>query len=238
MHLDYSVIIPVKNEEGNVEILLSEVEQSLSSFTESWELIFVDDGSTDNSVAILERLKPGRPFLKILSLDKNHGQSTAMLAGFKEAKGEKIISLDGDRQNDPKDIIKLVEAMGNSDLICGWRKERKDTFFKRLISKTANAIRSSVCKDGLHDTGCTLKVYRRSALLSIPTFNGMHRFLPALFVLKGFKIKELPVSHRDRGAGVSHYNLLNRGFGTIIDMIGVRWLRTRNIAYSIKESKD
>lgn len=238
IQLDYSVVIPIKNEEGNVELLLNEVEQSVSPITDNWELIFVDDGSTDNSVKKLKALKPGRPFLKILSLDRNHGQSAAMLAGFRAAKGDKIISLDGDRQNDPKDIPRLLKAMEDCDLICGWRKDRKDTWVKRKISKVANFIRGSFCQDKLHDTGCTLKVYKRSALLTIPTFNGMHRFLPALFVLKGFKITELPVNHRDRSVGTSHYNIFNRGFRTVTDMLGVRWLKSRNINYSVKEFEE
>lgn len=235
MDIKYSVIIPIKNEAENIGPLINEVEEVLLKMEKPWELIVINDGSTDSSLKQLKEMQISRPYLKVLTFDKNYGQSAAMLAGFEKAEGEIVISLDGDRQNDPKDIPNLLNKLSGFDLVCGWRKDRKDTLFKRLISKLANLIRGFLCEDSLHDSGCSLKVYRKKALSQLPAFYGMHRFLPALFVFKGYKVTECPVNHRPRTEGKSHYNIFNRSIGPMLDLLGMWWLMNRKIDYSIKE---
>lgn len=235
MSLKYSVIIPIKDEEENIPILTQEVQSVMSKLNEPWELIYINDGSKDNSLKILKELKASHPHLQLISFDKNYGQSSAFDAGFKAAQGELVITLDGDLQNDPQDIPKLLEALQNHDMVCGWRQKRQDTIIKRLISKPSNMIRSRLCKDYIHDTGCSLKVFKKSSLLKIKGFHGMHRFYPALFTVEGMSITEVKVSHRARGQGKSKYHLFNRNLGPFLDMLAVYWMRKRRLHYRIKE---
>ncbi|MEC7838516.1 MAG: glycosyltransferase family 2 protein [Chlamydiota bacterium] len=235
MKLKYSVVIPLKDEEDNVEILISEIEPVMESIGEDWEMICIDDGSTDRTRSILEELAETKSFLKPLFFDKNYGQSSAFDAGFKKAVGEYIITLDGDLQNDPKDIPKLIAKADNADMVCGCRLNRKDTFTKKITSKLANKVRGKICRDNMKDTGCSLKLYRKSCLEKIKLFDGMHRFLPALFKNEGFLVIEVPVNHRHRQHGNSKYNFLNRSFNTIADMLAVRWMRKRRLKYKIKQ---
>ena len=191
MLIKHSVIIPIKDEEQNIPILAAEVETVMEKLNAPWELIYIDDGSKDNSLNVLKKLKETMPQLRVLSFAQNYGQSSAFDAGFKLASGELIITLDGDLQNDPSDIPKLLEALNDHDMACGWRQSRKDTFFKRVISKPSNVVRSRLCKDQMHDTGCSLKVFRKSSLSKIKGFHGMHRFFPALFRVEGMTIVEV-----------------------------------------------
>lgn len=234
MDLEYSVVIPLKNEEDNVVELIAELEPIMESLNRPWELICIDDGSTDKTLNKLEELKPLKPYLRILSFDRNYGQTSAFDAGFKSARGKFIITLDGDRQNDPLDIPKLVALSDDYDLVAGWRADRKDPISKKITSKVANFIRSRFCNDGIHDTGCSLKLYRRSCLGKIKLFNGMHRFLPALFKIEGFKIVEVPVNHRERMMGQTKYNFFNRSFNTVADMFAVRWMCSRRLNYKVE----
>ncbi len=233
--MKYSIVIPIKNEEDNIKELIEEIEPVMKGLAQKWELICIDDGSTDRSLLILQDLSKQKPFLRILSFTRNFGQSAAFAAGFKAAKGEMIITLDGDRQNDPADIPKLTAAIADCDLVVGWRVHRKDTFQKKMISKLSNAIRSRLCADGIHDTGCSLKVYRKEAVAQIKMYRGMHRFLPALFKIEGFRVKEIPVNHRERSRGVTKYHFFNRSLGPIIDMFVVRWMRHRKLTHQIRE---
>lgn len=232
--MKYSIVIPMKNEEDNVRELIEELEPVMHSVGEPWELIIIEDGSTDNTKSILVEMKTTRPHLKIISFDHNYGQSSGFDAGFKMAQGEFIITLDGDRQNDPKDIPKLISLSDDADLVCGQRIKRRDPWQKRIISTLANAVRSRLCHDGVQDTGCSLKLYRRSSLLQIKLFEGMHRFLPALFKIEGFKVVETPVNHRERVKGSSKYNLFNRSLNTVFDMFAVMWMRKRHLKYKDK----
>lgn len=232
----YSIVIPLKNEEGNVKELISEIEIVMNRLHTPWELICIDDGSTDGTLALLKDLTIQKPFLRVVVFDGNFGQSSGFDAGFKAANGEFTITMDGDRQNDPEDIPKMIEAMGNCDLICGHRVNRKDTVIKRVTSWLANFCRSRLCKDGVHDSGCSLKIYKTSSLRQIKMYQGMHRFLPALFVAEGFRVKEIAVNHRPRVSGKTKYNFLNRSFNTIADMLAVRWMRQRKLHYRIKKS--
>ncbi len=232
--MKYSVVIPLKDEESNIEDLILELEPVMKSIGQPWELICIDDGSTDNTLPLLTRLQQERPHIKVIAFTKNFGQSSAFDAGFKAAEGEFVITLDGDRQNDPRDIPKLIGAMNGFDMVCGRRVARKDPITKKIISKFANAIRSRVCNDGVADTGCSLKLYRAHCLKRIPLFDGMHRFLPALFLVHGYTVGQVPVNHRERTKGQTKYHLFNRSFNTIVDMWAVRWMKSRHLCYREK----
>lgn len=231
----FSVVIPIKNEAENIILLFDELKTVMEALSKPWELIFINDGSTDNSAEILEKLAAANSWIHILTFTKNFGQSSAFDAGFKAATGKYIITMDGDRQNDPSDIPKLVAAIQGYDLVCGWRINRNDPLFKKMISKLSNYVRSRTCKDGIHDTGCSLKVYRSECLSKIKMYHGMHRFLPALFLIEGFKVKEIPVNHRERAVGKSNYHFFNRSLSPLLDMFAVLWMRKRQLRYQIKE---
>lgn len=238
MSICYSVVIPFKNEEENVVELILELEPVMNSLNSPWELICIDDGSTDRTKAILLDLAAKRPYMRVIVFSKNFGQSSAFDAGFKAAKGEFVITMDGDRQNDPHDIPKLVEAIKGHDLVCGFRRKRRDPWLKRSCSRLANFVRKRCCADGMQDTGCSLKIYRTESLRKIKIYQGMHRFLPALFVIEGCRIREIPVHHRARVKGKTKYNLFNRNWNTIMDMLAVWWMRSRHLHYKIEEHRE
>lgn len=233
MSIKYSIVVPLKDEEGNIRPLVQEVEEVMSKLGAPWEMVCIDDGSKDATLPILKEMSKDKPFLRTLVFTKNYGQSSAFDAGFRNARGEFVITMDGDRQNDPTDIPKLIELSANSDLVCGIRRKRRDNILKRSISLLANTIRSRVCKDGIQDTGCSLKLYRRECFNKIKMYHGMHRFLPALFQIEGFRVKEVLVNHRERTSGKTKYNFLNRSFNTVADMFAVRWMRKRHLNYQI-----
>lgn len=235
MPIQYSVVIPLKNEEDNITDLIEELEPVMLRLKKPWELICIDDGSTDNTLKILTGLLSQKPYLRLLAFNKNYGQSSAFDAGFKAAKGEYVITLDGDRQNDPADIPKLLDAIHYCDLACGARVNRKDPWSKKITSLMANFVRRNICDDDVSDTGCSLKAYRSSALRQIKMYNGMHRFLPALFKIEGLRIVEVPVNHRERTKGQTKYNFFNRSFNTIADLVAVRWMKKRRLQYKINK---
>lgn len=234
MTIKYSVVVPLKNEAENIADLINELEPVMESLQKPWELICIDDGSTDDTLRILKGLASQKPYIRVIKFSKNFGQSSAFDAGFKAAQGEFVITMDGDRQNDPADIHKLVAEAKQFDLVCGCRVNRQDPWTKKLISWAANGVRSRICQDKVQDTGCSLKVYRTECLRQIKMYQGMHRFLPALFEIEGFRVKEVPVNHRQRTKGVTKYNLFNRSFNTIVDMWAVRWMRKRKLKYQIE----
>lgn len=236
--MEYSVVIPLKNEAENIGELIEELEPVMHDLHAPWELICVDDGSSDNTLQVLQALKKQKPYLRIVAFEHNYGQTSAFDAGFRTSRGRFVITLDGDRQNDPHDIPKLVALAPSYDLIVGWRKARKDPLSKKITSKIANFVRGYLCQDHVHDTGCSLKLYRKSALDQIKLFHGMHRFLPALFHLEGFRVGEVVVNHRDRVKGKTKYNFFNRSFNTIADMLAVRWMRTRRLRYRVRQDSD
>lgn len=235
MSVQYSIVIPFKNEEENVKDLIEELEPVMHGLNQPWELICIEDGSTDQTLSILNKLAKEKPYLRLVIFTKNYGQSSAFDAGFKAAKGEFVITLDGDRQNDPADIPHLLKLIPTCDLVCGHRVNRRDPWSKKITSFFANRVRRGMALDQVHDTGCSLKVYRKSCLEQIKMYNGMHRFLPALFAIEGFRIRELPVNHRERVKGKTKYNFFNRSFNTIADMLAVRWMKKRQLHYKIKE---
>lgn len=225
-----SVVVPVFNEEENVSLLQSELGAALNGL--DYEIIFVDDGSIDQTVA---RIAAG-PRIRVLRFEENAGQSAAIYAGLQSARGAVAVLIDGDLQNDPADIPKLLaEIERGADLVCGYRAQRKDTVVKRLTSRVANFVRSRFTKDGVRDTGCTLKAMRRECISALVPFKGMHRFIPALIKGAGFRLIEVPVNHRPRKFGESKYGLGNRALRATIDMFGVRWLLSRQLKHKLRE---
>jgi len=221
-----SVVVPLYNEEENVPILQAELAAALQGL--DYEIIFVDDGSTDGTISRIA----SDPRVRLLPFAQNAGQSAAMYAGLHAARGAAAVLIDGDLQNDPADIPKLLrEIEMGADLVCGYRAQRKDTAVKRLTSRIANAVRSRFTKDGVRDTGCTLKAMRRECIAALVPFKGMHRFIPALVKGAGYRLVEIPVNHRPRKFGVSKYGLGNRAVRATVDMFGVRWLLSRQLKY-------
>jgi len=226
-----SVVVPVFNEEENVSILQSELRAALSGL--DYEIVFVDDGSTDRSAEKIEIA----PNMRILRFERNTGQSAALYAGIRAARGETIVMIDGDLQNDPADIPRLLEQIAQgADLACGYRAKRKDTITKRMTSRIANFVRSRFTKDYVRDTGCTLKAMRRECADALVPFKGMHRFIPALIRGAGYRLVEIPVNHRPRRFGGSKYGFGSRALRATVDMFGVRWLLSRHFNYKIRDS--
>jgi len=236
--LPLSVVVPVLNESGNVATLIAEIVAALRGVSE-FEIVYVDDNSSDDTLAQLQTLKTQVPELRVLQHVTRSGQSTAVRTGVKHARGTWIATLDGDGQNDPADIPKLlaVRDAGPDDvkLYAGWRVQRKDTGSKRWASKWANAIRRRMLRDDTPDTGCGIKLFERELFLELPFFNHMHRYLPALVQRAGWKTVSVPVNHRERGAGVSKYNNLNRALVGIADLRGVAWLIRRGTRTAVRE---
>jgi dolichol-phosphate mannosyltransferase len=224
-----SVVVPLFNEEQNVPILQAELASALTEI--DYEIIFVDDGSVD---ATVERIVPG-PRIRVLRFERNAGQSAAMYAGLHAARGAIAVLIDGDLQNDPADISRLMaEIERGADLVCGYRAQRKDTVVKRITSRVANFVRSRFTKDGVRDTGCTLKAMKRECVEALLPFKGMHRFIPALVKGGGYRLVEIPVNHRPRKFGESKYGLGNRAVRATMDMFGVRWLLSRRLNYKLR----
>jgi len=224
-----SVVIPLFNEEDNIATLQKELDAALAGIEH--EIVFVDDGSKDQTLARVQR----GPTVRVIEFEKNTGQSAAMYAGIHAAKGDIIALLDGDLQNDPADIPRLLaEIEKGADLVCGYRASRKDTFSKRLTSRIANFVRSRFTRDGVRDTGCTLKAMRRECREALVPFYGMHRFIPALVKGMGYKLVEIAVNHRPRIAGVSKYGFGNRAWKATMDMFAVRWMLSRQIKIRIR----
>ena len=233
--MKYSLVIPLKNEEDNIIPLIEEIKSVMIPLQKPWEIICINDGSTDQTLKRLHLLKKQQPDLRILSFEKNFGQTSAFKAGFDHAQGEILISLDGDGQNDPNDIPKLLKALENYDMIVGWRKNRHDPWPKKLSSWTAKVVRQKICNDTYPDINCSLKAFRKKTYKKIKMYHGMHRFLPILFEIEGSRVKQVPVNHRPRTRGKTHYSLFNRFLSPILDMFAVRWMRKRSIDYRIKE---
>ena len=225
-----SVVVPLYNEEENVPILQAELSAALQGIDH--EIVFVDDGSNDQTLARLTR----SPEVRVLHFEKNTGQSAAIYAGVNATRGAIVVLIDGDLQNDPADIPRLLaEIERGADLVCGYRARRKDTLVKRLTSRIANFVRSRFTKDGVRDTGCTLKAMRRECVRTLVPFKGMHRFIPALIKGAGYRLVEVPVNHRARRFGMSKYGLGNRALRATIDMFGVRWLISRQLRYRMRD---
>ncbi len=230
-----SFVIPVYNEEDNLNTLFEELQRVANSLESRYEILFVDDSSTDNSLSIIRSLAQKAGEVKYVAFAKNSGQSAALYAGFQQAAGDVIITMDADMQNDPADIPKLVGFYGQYDMINGWRVNRQDNISKKIGSKIGNFVRNSLTWETIHDTGCSLKVMNAEMLKRIKMFRGLHRFLPTLMRLEGARILEVPVRHRPRMHGVSKYSNLRRGIEGLYDVLAVRWMIKRHLKIQIKE---
>lgn len=208
MGVELSVVIPAYNEEESVGPLYEELREVLSASGRSYEIIFVDDGSTDATFERLRALHEQDPTVKIVKFRSNFGQSAAMKAGFDHAGGEVIVTMDADLQNDPHDIPRLLEKMESDDLdvVCGWRYNRHDPISKKVFSKFANALRKTLTHETIHDSGCTLRAYRRECVNDLELYGELHRYIPAMLLWKGYHVGELQTNHRDRSFGTSKYN--------------------------------
>lgn len=231
-----TAVIPVLNEEDNIAPLVKELNQASKTCPIS-EIIYIDDGSTDSTAYVLNSLKTEYPLLRVLKHDRRCGQSASLWTGVKAATNDLIVTLDGDGQNNPADIILLyqqytqIEAVAPKSMIVGERKKRNDSLSRRLASRSANKIRSSLLGDRTKDTGCSLKLFRRKDYLSLPFFDHMHRFLPALMMRDKVRLVHVQVSHRPRNSGVSKYNNFGRAVVGISDLLGVWWLQKRPNAH-------
>lgn len=236
-----SVVIPIKDERDNLIPLTEQLLKILRSRDESrsalFEILYIDDGSTDGSDDLLDELSVQNPEVSVLHFDRNYGQSSAFDAGFKQSTGELVITMDGDLQNDPADIGTLLAYVKDFDVVCGWRTNRHDSLIRKLSSRIANAVRSAVTGDRVHDTGCSLKIFRRAVVNKMQLFEGMHRFFPALALMHGFAITEVPVRHYPRTHGVSKYGVGNRLFKGLYDLFAVRWMQQRCLRYRHRTSR-
>jgi len=234
-NVEISVVVPVYNEEGNLPLLVPKLVEVLKGLGRSYEMIFVDDGSSDGSRGILKEMALQYPSFQVLCFKENRGLSTALVAGMREARGEKIVTLDSDLQNDPADIPRLLEYLDRYDMATGWRQKREDSWLKKISSKIANAVRNWVSGESIQDSACTLRAFKKECIREVPVFNGMHRFLSTLVKTGGYRIIEVPVSHHPRRFGKSKYNIRNRMVRSFIDLLAVRWMKRRTIHYDIEE---
>ena len=225
-----SVVVPFYNEEENVPLLAEKVAAVFAALPDyEYECVFVNDGSKDGTRAELEKLQAADPHVRPLHLVKNSGQSAAVVAGMRRAKGDYILTLDGDLQNDPCDFPEMLKLLQTVDCVCGYRANRKDTWLKKVSSKVANKVRRSILDDGIRDSGCGSKGFRRKCIEHVVAFNGAHRFMAVMMRNGGMTIAECPVTHHPRQHGVSKYGLHNRLWRGIYDLFGVRWLKKRYV---------
>ena len=236
---DLSVVFPVFNEEENIPILLDEIAGALRGTPWLYEMVAVDDGSVDRSLQVLRDSRRKHPDLRVLTFEKNSGQTAALDAGWRAARGRWIVSLDADLQNDPADIPKMMSRLEESgaDMVIGVRVNRQDTWARKIQSRIGNGVRNWITRDRITDTGCSLKLVRREAVERVRLFTGMHRFLPTLVRMQGYKVVEMPVNHRSRRFGVSKYGAMNRAMRGLADCFAVRWMGKRMLNYKVKEEE-
>lgn len=228
---DLSLVIPAYNEQENIPELLARVEKALGQAGIQFEVILVDDGSTDDTPRLLEQAMVDRPWLRVVQLKTNSGQTAAFDAGFKAAQGNVIATLDADLQNDPEEIPRLLPLLDQFDMINGWRQNRQDTTVRRLQSRIANRIRNWLSDETIQDSASSLKLYKRHCLEGLQLYRGMHRFMPTLVKMRGYTVNEVPVKHSPRFAGTAKYGLRNRALRALIDLLAVRWMKNRYLNY-------
>lgn len=232
---EISVVVPAYNEAESIEACVREVAGVLSGVGRPFEILVVDDGSVDGTLDVLRAVKETVPELRAIRFKERCGQSAAMDAGFRNAAGAIVVTIDADLQNDPGDIPRLLGALGDWDAVCGVRVKRRDSFIRRASSRIANWVRNKLSGDNIRDTGCSLKVYKREFLVRLKMFDGMHRFLPTLLKMEGARVTEVMVNHRPRLRGKAKYNVWNRVFRSFRDLLAVRWMKQRWIRYEIEE---
>ncbi len=228
--LDLSVVLPVHDEEGNLPRLWEELKTALAAIGGTAEVVFVNDGSTDGSGALLDAFRAEDPRVRVVDHDRNHGLTAALDTGFRHARGAVIAMLDADLQNPPAELPKLLALLPEADMAIGWRKDRRDPFVKRVTSRIANAYRNRRTRERVHDTGCALKVFKREVIERVKLWKGMHRFLPTLARMEGFRVVEVPVAHRPRPSGKSHFGTWNRLWKGLSDVRTVRWMWKNRLA--------
>ena len=230
-------MVPAYNERENLAPLLAEIAAALERPLRSYEVIVVDDGSTDGTFEALKALRPQYPQLRIIAFERNAGQTAAFAAGFRAARAPVVVTLDADLQNDPADIPLLVETLQRTGAtaVAGYRATRRDTLWKRLQSRIANGVRNRLNGEVIRDTGCSLKAFRADAVRALPLFAGMHRFLPTLIKMQGGTVTEVAVGHRPRRYGVTKYGMWNRVLRSLMDAFAVRWMQRRALRYHVRE---
>ena len=232
-----SLVIPAYNEQESIPILLARVQAALDRIGKPYEVIVVDDGSFDQTPQLLDEAMKVYPFLRVLKMEKRGGQSGAFEAGFAATRGQIIATIDADLQNDPEEIVRLLPMLEeqNVDMITGWRKDRQDSAFRRWQSRQANRIRNWISQESVIDSASSLKIYKSHCIKGVKLFNGAHRFFPTLVKMRGYTVLETPVKHSPRFAGVPKYGLRNRALRAFIDLLAVRWMKSRNLKYHVVE---
>ncbi len=236
---EISVVVPCHNEADNLPALLDEVRAALDAIGRPWEMIVTDDCSTDTSWNVLETLAAGEPRLRVQRFAANCGESAASWAGMQAARGTLILTIDADLQNDPREIPGFLAALDGADCVCGSRvaaRSEGDGVVKVLSSRIANGVRSRLGGGSISDAGCTYRVFRRDCIANIRFFKGLHRFLPTLIEMDGWRVVEIPIVNRPRTAGASHYGIGKRGFAAYADLLAVRWMRSRNVRWQIQRT--
>lgn len=236
---EISFALPCHNEAGNLQTLVEEIDAAMAPLGRRHEIVFVDDRSSDDSWDVLKRLAADRPHLRALRLDRNSGQSAAIYTAILAARGSIIVTMDTDLQNNPADLPEFFTALEKADCVCGTRKAARaggDSGLKTAISRVANAVRSTVLGDQVSDAGCTYRCFRREAFDGIPLFKGVHRFIPVLMGFRGWRVVEIPISHRERSYGKSHYGLgLIARKAAVLDMLAMLWLKSRTLRFGVSE---
>lgn len=231
-----SVIVPIKDEEDNIAAVHEAVRKALDPDGIDFELIYVDDGSTDRSLDLIKGLAGKDERVVWLSLDRNHGQTAAWDAGFRAARGRLLATMDGDLQNDPADYPAMVGLIGDDcDVVCGIRQKRMDSVVRKISSRVGNGVRNWLTGESVQDVGCSLRVFKRECVADLKLFEGMHRFFPTLLKMEGFRIREIPVRHHPRERGKTKYGIRNRALRGLWDCFAVMWMRSRRIAYRVAD---
>ncbi|MCZ6642958.1 MAG: glycosyltransferase family 2 protein [Gammaproteobacteria bacterium] len=228
-----SIIVPIFNEAESLAELFDELCSACLDI-QPFEVVCIDDGSTDETLDVLMHEMTKHPEIRVIKFKNNVGKSDALDAGFKAAKGEIIVTIDADLQNPPAEIPRLVKALEDCDCVIGWRADRRDTIFKRFASTVANGIRGGLLKDNSHDSACALKAFKRQYLMEVVMYKGMHRFLPALLITQGALVREIRVQDRNRRYGSSKYGTFARGIPGLFDLLAVRWMQKRRLTYEIE----
>jgi glycosyltransferase involved in cell wall biosynthesis len=233
--LALSVVVPVYNEEGNLPLLWAEIREVLDPTGLTYEVIFVDDGSQDRSAEVIREFRAKDARVRLIRFEGNAGETAANDAGLRATRGRYVVTIDADLQNDPHDIPKLLSYLDEWDAVTGWREKRDDPWIRRASSRIANAVRNSVSREAIRDSGCTFRAFRRQCLRDLKLYRGFHRFIPTLLKLEGYRVKEVPVSHRPRRFGKSKYGIGNRALSAFRDLLVIRWMKDRRLRYRIVE---
>ncbi len=234
---DLSVVIPVYNEEASLTPLWSELREVLQRLGLAFEVVFVDDGSRDRSAEIIREFRESDRRVRLVRLKANAGETAATDAGFKAARGRRVVVMDADLQNDPRDIPMLLAHLDHWDAVTGWRVDRAagDTFVRRASSRVANRIRNWMSDETIQDSGCTFRAFRRECLRELVLYRGFHRFIPTLLKMRGYRVIEVPVVHRPRRFGQSKYGVFNRALVAFADLLVIRWMNARLLRYEVVE---